>query len=251
MKKTSLIALTLASAPVIPLTAQDGSPPVVTTEQSATPGMQEIKQAQEAYTKAYAAHLSKMRAAKDNATRSELYQSRPLPTKVVEHTLAAAKSNPKADGIEKALIWSLRTSDKNQRSEVGELLLTHYSGSKSVDRLAQSWKFNEAKLREIITRSTNEIVRQNSTYYLAANMRRSADKKEQGHALLNELKDWPEIAEKNPKLLKLVTGDLFSIEKLSIGATAPEIVGNDHDDKEFKLSDYRGQVVLLDFWGHW
>ena len=30
--------------------------------------------------------------------------------------------------------------------------------------------------------------------------------------------------------------------------TAPDIVGTDQDGKEFKLSDYRGKVVLLDFW---
>jgi hypothetical protein len=29
---------------------------------------------------------------------------------------------------------------------------------------------------------------------------------------------------------------------------APEIVGVDQDGKEFKLSDYRGKVVMLDFW---
>ena len=30
--------------------------------------------------------------------------------------------------------------------------------------------------------------------------------------------------------------------------TAPEIVGTDQDGKEFKLSDFRGKVVMLDFW---
>ena len=30
--------------------------------------------------------------------------------------------------------------------------------------------------------------------------------------------------------------------------TAPEIAGTDQDGKEFKLSDYRGKVVMLDFW---
>lgn len=32
---------------------------------------------------------------------------------------------------------------------------------------------------------------------------------------------------------------------------APEISGRDIDGKKFKLSDYRGKVVLLDFWGNW
>jgi AhpC/TSA family len=38
---------------------------------------------------------------------------------------------------------------------------------------------------------------------------------------------------------------------LKVGKAAPEISGEDIDGKEFKLSDYRGKVVLLDFWGHW
>ncbi len=44
---------------------------------------------------------------------------------------------------------------------------------------------------------------------------------------------------------------LFAIRHLSVGRTAPEIKGEDIDGKLFKLSDYRGKVVVLDFWGHW
>jgi len=36
-----------------------------------------------------------------------------------------------------------------------------------------------------------------------------------------------------------------------IGEPAPEIVGEDIDGVPFKLSDYRGMVVVLDFWGDW
>ncbi|HTU19360.1 MAG TPA: hypothetical protein VMG10_14965 [Gemmataceae bacterium] len=36
-----------------------------------------------------------------------------------------------------------------------------------------------------------------------------------------------------------------------VGKPAPEIEGEDIDGKLFKLSDYRGKVVLLDFWGNW
>ena len=37
----------------------------------------------------------------------------------------------------------------------------------------------------------------------------------------------------------------------SVGCEAPEIVAKDIQGVEFKLSDYRGKVVLLDFWGFW
>ena len=38
---------------------------------------------------------------------------------------------------------------------------------------------------------------------------------------------------------------------LEIGDNAMEIGGQDIDGKKFKLSDYRGKVVVLDFWGNW
>ena len=37
----------------------------------------------------------------------------------------------------------------------------------------------------------------------------------------------------------------------SIGARAPEISAADLKGNSFKLSEYRGMVVLLDFWGDW
>ena len=44
--------------------------------------------------------------------------------------------------------------------------------------------------------------------------------------------------------------ELFGLRNLSVGKTAPDIEGEDQDGKRFKLSDYRGKVVLLDFWSH-
>jgi hypothetical protein len=39
--------------------------------------------------------------------------------------------------------------------------------------------------------------------------------------------------------------------QVRVGKGAPEIRGEDMEGKPFTLSDYRGKVVLLDFWGHW
>ena len=44
---------------------------------------------------------------------------------------------------------------------------------------------------------------------------------------------------------------LAEVTKLALGTAAPEIDGVDVDGVNFKLSDYRGKVVLLDFWGFW
>lgn len=44
---------------------------------------------------------------------------------------------------------------------------------------------------------------------------------------------------------------LFEIHHLVVGKPAPEIEGEDIDGKRFKLSDYQGKVVVVDFWGHW
>jgi hypothetical protein len=44
--------------------------------------------------------------------------------------------------------------------------------------------------------------------------------------------------------------ELFQIRHLSVGKAVPDIEGEDQDGKRFKLSDYRGKVVLLDFWYH-
>ncbi len=55
----------------------------------------------------------------------------------------------------------------------------------------------------------------------------------------------------NSTLGTAAKGQLFEVERLQVGMVAPEIQGDDLDGVDFKLSDYRGQVVFLDFWGDW
>lgn len=43
-------------------------------------------------------------------------------------------------------------------------------------------------------------------------------------------------------------GELYELRNLRVGKPAPEVEGEDQDGKKFKLSDYKGKVVLLDFW---
>lgn len=44
---------------------------------------------------------------------------------------------------------------------------------------------------------------------------------------------------------------LHALRNIQIGKVPPDIVGKDMDGTPFQLSDYRGKVVVLDFWGFW
>jgi hypothetical protein len=55
----------------------------------------------------------------------------------------------------------------------------------------------------------------------------------------------------NSTMKEKAEGQLFELRHLTVGKEVPDIEGEDLDGKKFKLSDYRGKVVLLDFWGHW
>ena len=50
---------------------------------------------------------------------------------------------------------------------------------------------------------------------------------------------------------KSAKADIFELENLSVGCIAPDFEAEDENGVKFKLSDYRGKVVVLDFWGFW
>ena len=65
------------------------------------------------------------------------------------------------------------------------------------------------------------------------------------------VKDFGDINVGRATLGKQAAGELNEIRSLGVGRPCPEIVGEDIDGKSFKLSDYRGKVVVIDFWGDW
>ena len=65
------------------------------------------------------------------------------------------------------------------------------------------------------------------------------------------LEAFPDERIRNHTLRELAQRALFAIRHLSVGRPAPEIQGTDVFGEPLRLSDYRGQVVMLTFWGHW
>ena len=64
-------------------------------------------------------------------------------------------------------------------------------------------------------------------------------------------KSFADLQIDDEKLGDFALAALFRIRHLSRGRVAAEIKGEDIFGEEFKLSDYRGKVVMLTFWGHW
>lgn len=71
--------------------------------------------------------------------------------------------------------------------------------------------------------------------------------KTEGHTLLEEV---VRTAPDSPGAQQ-ATHLLFELDHLQIGMIVPEIAGVDSAGQAFHLSDYRGKVVVLDFWGFW
>ena len=44
---------------------------------------------------------------------------------------------------------------------------------------------------------------------------------------------------------------LYEAEHLQVGLSVPDFETVDENGKSWKLSDYRGKVVVIDFWGNW
>ncbi|MFN0007392.1 MAG: peroxiredoxin family protein [Planctomycetota bacterium] len=59
--------------------------------------------------------------------------------------------------------------------------------------------------------------------------------------------------EDNPgsEAVAVARGRLFQADRLQIGMRCPDFTAKDVDGVEFKLSDYLGKVVVLEFWGFW
>ena len=60
------------------------------------------------------------------------------------------------------------------------------------------------------------------------------------------LSRWPDSRQ-----AQSLRGRAFAERNLQVGMTAPPLTGSDVDGQPLALADFRGRVVLVDFWGFW
>jgi predicted phage gp36 major capsid-like protein len=115
------------------------------------------------------------------------------------------------------------------------VLLPESDVDRLVDALVAKSKQREA-VAEALSRSA-----------AAAKRSKRADASQRASALGEELQK----SYADTDAAKRARGEETRSVGLSVGMLAPDFTTKDADGNEFKLSDYRGKVVVIDFWGFW
>ncbi|MEM7260602.1 MAG: hypothetical protein AAF488_01335 [Planctomycetota bacterium] len=104
----------------------------------------------------------------------------------------------------------------------------------------------------VLEGAATEEIRAYALYGRARMLTRGKDTTAEDRALAErELAEAASLVAAESALGLVLAGRELKKTQLKVGFEAPNIVGTDLDGEEFRLSDYRGKVVMLDFWGDW
>jgi len=204
--------------------------------------------------------------AKTNEARIKvLREKRPKSDKYAGKMLALAHKYPNDPVAIDACVWILQYVQGASADKVYAFLTAH-ADSKGLETVCQQAAFSrspaaEKFLRSVMEKNPDRTLKGNACFYLAeiyreksdqANSKQSQQLDKQAEALYERvIKEFADVKHWRGTLGAAAKGSLTEIRVLGIGKVAPDIKGEDTEGKAFKLSDYRGKVVLLDFWGNW
>lgn len=149
---------------------------------------------------------------------------------------------------------SMERNDRAAALEQAERFVELYADSPSAENFARSlpmfgWMFGQDGVVKLTTalfeRAKNTEVKAHALF-ARAQARMSSDMPSARADFDRLLKDFGET-----EAASSAEGSIFELEHLQIGMVAPDFETTDQDGKPWKLSDYRGKVVVIDFWGFW
>jgi hypothetical protein len=159
-------------------------------------------------------------------------------------------------------VWNLSLfagiSDLESAKWAANELITNHPGSEVVanlaGQLAWSYPFEHAEaqkmLRAILAAPPHPKVKASIQMALAQNIMRGENPRPSEKAEARKLLETVQ-KESDPVTGSNAKGMLFELDNLQIGMKAPDFETVDENGKKWKLSDYRGKVVVVDFWGFW
>ena len=218
------------------------------------------------------------RAASESERPAIFENQYPKANEYVAKFMKIAEENPGTDAAFDSLSWIvLRANDEAATEQAYETLWAEYIDHEKMKDVCMglgsatpSQKLLD-RLNELIDKNPRSSVKAAATFSLAMALGRINEMKAGGDAsefiasvdasddriekLYNVIvNDYPDanVLKGNKRTYRsMAEGALFEMHNLAIGMEAPEIESKDLDGVSFKLSEYRGKVVLLDFWGDW
>jgi peroxiredoxin len=178
--------------------------------------------------------------------------------------LTLMEKDPRSAFAREAATWViLNTPDGPEVEQAAEVILREHIASSNLAFLCQGLVglrhlCVEKLLRAVLEKNPNSPMKGQACFALAALLKNQADEGA-GQAAAAEaeqlfqrvLSDFAEVKSDGRRLADLAGPELTEMQRLGVGKEAPEIEGADLDGREMKLSDYRGKVVVLTFWGTW
>ena len=182
----------------------------------------------------------------------------PRPDKYSARFLELARKYPGSTGALDALVWIVTEgrTEPAMQSEVLGILSHDYLQSEKLDRVCSELSDvqtpeAQAFLRTVLEKSPHREVQASACLSLAQSIR-THDAQESEKLYQRAASQYADVVTYEQHTVgEAAQSALFEIQHLAVGQPAPDIVGRDVDGKEIKLSDYRGKVVVLDFWGRW
>jgi hypothetical protein len=224
--------------------------------------LKEYQAKQQDYTKS-------MQAAKTQEERQKVFQEKyPRPQEFAPRMLKLAEANAKDVVGFDAAAWLLQNAARGPEAEKATaIIVDNHVENPKVGPVCFTLSRGDSPaaeklLRGVLEKNKDRDARGMACYALAAMLKTrsehgdDANKKLSGEALAlfdRVEKEFGDVKGgfRNATLASMAQTDAFELRHLQIGKVVPDIEGEDIDGKKFKLSDYRGKVVLLDFWGHW
>jgi hypothetical protein len=225
----------------------------------------EYDKAMNDFSQAYSA------AATDEQRQKLLTEKYPQPPRFSPKLLKIAQDNPKTPAAFDALKWIMERDSIEQpgsaHHEALQILTRDFAADPHAGEIATTMMWasspaEEAFCRAVIDKNSDRSAKGVATYILGRMYKQRADEgspadraaaSKQADALFEQArKDYTDVnGGMQGTIGASADAELFELHNLAIGKVAPDIVGEDINGKPMKLSDLRGKVVLLDFWGDW
>lgn len=236
---------------------------------------QEYEALQKEFQNAYDVHLARQQQATTVAEKKKAQAKQPRFEEFAERFFQLAEKHRGSGTAVEALLWVLNKTGEQAAAQAPlrrralDVLQRDYLQKPELALVCRTLSEEPAPdcdelLRVALAKHAQSDVRGLAGYALAQSLANQAGQAQQSNpAKAEELyraaeKQLEEVIQKygsvptgKSSLGEAAKAKLHAVRHLSVGRQALEIEGRDLDGKPFKLSDFRGKVVVLDFWADW